>query len=77
MIRIHDNEGSLIEFDTQEKTLTINAAENINIAAKNITIEAKRISIFKRKVILPKLPKAILAYNLKAQPTYKPLVMPV
>lgn len=40
-INIYDNEGSLIEFNTQEKTLNINAAENINMSAKNIRIEAE------------------------------------
>lgn len=40
-ITIRDNDGSIIIFDTQEKSLTINANENINIAAKNITIAAE------------------------------------
>ena len=40
-IRIYDNEGSIIEFNTQEKSLTINATETIDIAAKNINITAE------------------------------------
>ncbi len=39
-IKIFDNEGSIIEFDTQAKSLTLQSAETININAKNITIEA-------------------------------------
>ncbi len=41
MIKIYDNEGSIIEFNTQEKSLTINATETIDIAAKNINITAE------------------------------------
>ncbi|MFV0290419.1 MAG: type VI secretion system Vgr family protein [Mangrovibacterium sp.] len=40
-ISIYDKEGSIIEFDTVEKSLTINSAENINLKAKNITIRAE------------------------------------
>ena len=40
-INIYDNEGSIITFDTQEKSLTINATETIDIAAKNINITAE------------------------------------
>lgn len=45
-IRIHDNEGSIITFNTQEKSLTINATENIDITAKNINLTAtEKVSI--------------------------------
>ena len=40
-INIYDNEGSIITFDTQAKSLTINATENIEIGAKNIKIVAE------------------------------------
>lgn len=40
-ISIYDNEGSIIVFDTQEKSLTINAVENIAIGAKNVKIIAE------------------------------------
>lgn len=40
MIKIHDREGSIITFDTQEKSLSIGATENIDINAKNIKITA-------------------------------------
>ena len=40
-INIYDNEGSIITFDTQAKSLTINATENIEISAKNIKILAE------------------------------------
>lgn len=40
-INIYDNEGSIITFDTQEKSLTINATETIDITAKNINITAE------------------------------------
>ena len=40
-INIYDNEGSIIIFDTQAKSLTINATETIDIAAKNINITAE------------------------------------
>ena len=40
-INIYDNEGSIITFDTQAKSLTINATETIDIAAKNINISAE------------------------------------
>ncbi len=40
-IKIYDNEGSIIIFDTQAKSLTINATETIDIAAKNINITAE------------------------------------
>ncbi|MFD0992985.1 type VI secretion system Vgr family protein [Tenacibaculum geojense] len=40
-INIYDNEGSIIIFDTQTKSLTINATENIEIGAKNIRIVAE------------------------------------
>ncbi len=39
-INIYDNEGSLISFDTQAKSLSIISAENIEISAKNIKITA-------------------------------------
>lgn len=41
MIRIYDNDASIIEFNTQEKSLTINATEDLNLTAKNINIEAQ------------------------------------
>ena len=40
-IKIYDNEGSIIVFDTQAKSLTINATETMDIAAKNINIIAE------------------------------------
>ena len=40
-INIYDNEGSIITFDTQEKSLIINATENIKMVAKNIILEAQ------------------------------------
>ncbi|OED46943.1 hypothetical protein AB832_00725 [Flavobacteriaceae bacterium (ex Bugula neritina AB1)] len=40
-INIYDNEGSIISFDTQAKSLTIQAAENIEMGAKNIKIVAE------------------------------------
>ncbi len=40
-IKIYDNEGSIITFNTQEKSLVINATETIDIAAKNINIQAE------------------------------------
>ena len=40
-INIYDNEGSIITFDTQAKSLTINATETIDIGAKNINIIAE------------------------------------
>lgn len=40
-IQIYDNEGSIIIFDTQAKSLTINATETIDISAKNINITAE------------------------------------
>ncbi|MCW3788868.1 type VI secretion system Vgr family protein [Plebeiibacterium sediminum] len=40
-INIYDNEGSVITFDTANKSLIINSAENIDIAAKNINISAE------------------------------------
>ncbi|TAJ15409.1 hypothetical protein DMA11_01875 [Marinilabiliaceae bacterium JC017] len=40
-IEIFDNEGSIIIFDTQAKSLTINSTENIEISAKNISISAE------------------------------------
>ncbi|NER18526.1 type VI secretion system Vgr family protein [Spongiivirga citrea] len=40
-IKIYDNEGSIIIFDTKEKSLYINATENIEMAAKNIKIMAE------------------------------------
>ncbi len=40
-INIYDNEGSIISFDTQAKSLTINATETIDIAAKNINLVAE------------------------------------
>lgn len=39
-IKIHDKEGSIITFDTQAKSLFIQATENIEIAAKNIKMVA-------------------------------------
>ncbi|WP_062053343.1 type VI secretion system Vgr family protein [Aquimarina longa] len=41
MINIYDNEGSRISFNTQEKSLSITATENIEITAKNIRIAAE------------------------------------
>ena len=40
-INIYDNEGSIITFDTQAQSLTINATETIDIGAKNINIIAE------------------------------------
>ncbi|WP_010522935.1 type VI secretion system Vgr family protein [Aquimarina agarivorans] len=40
-INIYDNEGSIITFDTQAKSLTINATEELNLVAKNINIQAE------------------------------------
>ncbi|MBL3658995.1 type VI secretion system Vgr family protein [Fulvivirga sediminis] len=40
-ISIYDNEGSIITFNTQEKSLTINATENLDLTAKNINIKAE------------------------------------
>ena len=40
-IKIHDNGGSIIIFDTQAKSLFINAAENIELTAKNIKMVAE------------------------------------
>ncbi len=40
-INIYDNEGSVISFDTQAKSLTINATENLKMVAKNIILEAQ------------------------------------
>ncbi len=40
-IKIYDNKASIIEFDTQAKSLTINATENLLIGAKNIKIVAE------------------------------------
>jgi Rhs element Vgr protein len=40
-IKIYDNEGSIITFDTAEKSLSIVSAENIDISAKNISISAE------------------------------------
>ena len=40
-INIYDNEGSIITFDTQAKSLTINSVETIDIGAKNINIVAE------------------------------------
>ena len=40
-IKIYDNEGSIITFDTQAKSLFITAAENIEIQAKNIKMIAE------------------------------------
>ncbi|QKX06321.1 hypothetical protein HN014_15845 [Aquimarina sp. TRL1] len=40
-INIYDNDGSIITFDTQAKSLTINATEDINISAKNVHITAE------------------------------------
>ena len=39
-IRIHDKDGAMISFDTKDKSLTIKAVENLNLAAKNINIVA-------------------------------------
>ncbi len=51
-IKLFDNEGSIIIFDTQAKSLTINATENIDIAAKNIRITAEEnIDIEAKKTI--------------------------
>ena len=40
-INIYDNEGSIITFDTQAKSLSISSVENIDISAKNINISAE------------------------------------
>lgn len=40
-INIYDNEGSIITFDTQKKSLFISAAENIEFNAKNIKMIAE------------------------------------
>ena len=40
-INIYDNDGSIITFDTQEKSLTINATENLKLSAKNIQLVAQ------------------------------------
>ncbi|MFA9371104.1 MAG: type VI secretion system Vgr family protein [Labilibaculum antarcticum] len=40
-INIYDNEGSIITFDTQAKSLTISSVETIDISAKNINISAE------------------------------------
>ena len=40
-IEIFDNEGSIITFDTQAKSLMINSTENLELGAKNITISAE------------------------------------
>ncbi len=40
-INIYDNQGSIITFDTANKSLIINSVENIDIAAKNINISAE------------------------------------
>ncbi|KGK30619.1 type VI secretion system Vgr family protein [Cellulophaga sp. E6(2014)] len=40
-ISIYDHEGSIITFDTQAKSLTINANETIDILAKNINLIAE------------------------------------
>ncbi len=40
-INIYDNEGSIITFDTQAKSLFITATENIEFTAKNIKIVAE------------------------------------
>lgn len=40
-INIYDNEGSIITFDTQAKSLHITATENIEMQAKNIKITAE------------------------------------
>ncbi len=39
-ISIYDNEGSIITFDTQAQSLSINSTETLEIAAKNINISA-------------------------------------
>ncbi len=41
MIKIYDNEGSIITFDTQAKSLFVQATENIEFSAKNIKIIAE------------------------------------
>ncbi len=40
-INIYDNDGSIITFDTKNKSLQIQATENLDISAKNITITAE------------------------------------
>lgn len=40
-INIYDNEGSIITFDTQEKSLYIQSTENLELSAKNIKITAE------------------------------------
>ncbi|MBL3659082.1 type VI secretion system Vgr family protein [Fulvivirga sediminis] len=46
-ISIYDNEGSIIKFDTQQKSLYIQSAENLELAAKNLKISAEEnIDIF-------------------------------
>ena len=39
--RIYDKEGSIIEFDPNEKTLTVQAVENLNLVGKNILLQAE------------------------------------
>ena len=48
-IEIYDNDGSIIIFDTQKKSLTINASETINIGAKNIHLVAEKNITLKAK----------------------------
>jgi|GEM_PF-334687 len=40
-IHIRDNGGSVITFDTKEKSLLINSVENIDMSAKNINLSAE------------------------------------
>ncbi len=40
-INIYDNEGSIITFDTQAQSLTINSTETLELSAKNINISAE------------------------------------
>src|SRR5690554_6426009 len=40
-IHIRDNGGSVITFDTQEKSLLLSSVENIALSAKNITLNAE------------------------------------
>jgi uncharacterized protein involved in type VI secretion and phage assembly len=40
-IRIHDNEGSIITYETHTKSLNIHSSETINITAKNINMQAE------------------------------------
>ena len=47
-INIYDNEGSIITFDTQAKSLTINATESIEFGTKILTLHLNKILIFSK-----------------------------